>query len=126
MYQSRRVKEKGEGQIPPYPFGLGPWIGARVASQQCPVLRPGHIDSTSGDVRRKKIDHNSEVDKKDHIEGAGFSRSRAAKRHLVRYRRLLGFPDVDVSVESAEIEFGSSAIYCPRHALVDLEAVAAA
>jgi hypothetical protein len=22
-------------------FGLGPWIGARVASQHCPVLRPG-------------------------------------------------------------------------------------
>ena len=22
-------------------FGLGPWIGARVASQRCPILRPG-------------------------------------------------------------------------------------
>jgi hypothetical protein len=22
--------------------GLGPWVGARGAPQQCPILRPGH------------------------------------------------------------------------------------
>jgi hypothetical protein len=29
------------GRHPAAPFGLGPWDGARVASQQSPVLRPG-------------------------------------------------------------------------------------
>jgi REP element-mobilizing transposase RayT len=24
------------------PFGLGPWVGARVAPLRCPVFRPGH------------------------------------------------------------------------------------
>lgn len=24
-------------------FGLGPWVGARVAPQQSPILRPGHF-----------------------------------------------------------------------------------
>jgi hypothetical protein len=27
-------------------FGVGPWIGARVASQHCPVLRPGQGNSS--------------------------------------------------------------------------------
>ena len=30
-------------------FGLGPWIGARVASQHGPILRPGHRHG-NGDI----------------------------------------------------------------------------
>jgi hypothetical protein len=26
-------------------FSVGPWVGARVASQHCPILRPGHVQS---------------------------------------------------------------------------------
>jgi hypothetical protein len=25
------------------PSGIGPWRGARVAPQHCPILRPGHL-----------------------------------------------------------------------------------
>src|ERR1041384_6894393 len=31
----------GRGRHRAAPFGLGPWDGARVASQQSPILRPG-------------------------------------------------------------------------------------
>src|SRR4051794_8930474 len=35
--QSRVV----EGRLPAALPGLGPWVGARVASPRCPILRPG-------------------------------------------------------------------------------------
>jgi len=28
--------------------GLGPWVGARVASQHCPILRPGRLQNSAG------------------------------------------------------------------------------
>ena len=33
---------KDKGGIVPPPFGLGPWVGARVVSPRSPILRPGH------------------------------------------------------------------------------------
>ena len=41
-YQSRRGRQGG---IVPPPFGLGPWVGARVVSPRSPILRPGHPSS---------------------------------------------------------------------------------
>jgi hypothetical protein len=34
-----------QGGIVPPPFGLGPWVGARVVSPRCPILRPGRPPS---------------------------------------------------------------------------------
>ena len=37
-------RERQGGIVPP-PFGLGPWVGARVVSPRSPILRPGHPPS---------------------------------------------------------------------------------
>lgn len=37
----RGERETGEAASHRPPFGLGPWIGARVGSHRCPILRPG-------------------------------------------------------------------------------------
>ena len=40
--------KNGAGQTTlPGPSRLGPWVGARVASPQSPILRPGQVDHTS-------------------------------------------------------------------------------
>src|SRR5262249_13964052 len=41
QYRSRFVSENQTGHLATPRFGLGPWVGARVAYQQCPILRPG-------------------------------------------------------------------------------------
>ena len=33
--------EKNRAALKPPLFGLGPWVGARVGSHRCPILRPG-------------------------------------------------------------------------------------
>ncbi len=38
-------RERQGGIVPPPPFGLGPWVGARVVSPRSPILRPGHPSS---------------------------------------------------------------------------------
>ena len=35
-------------------FGLGPWIGARVASQRSPVFRPGRWHCSQSEIRGRK------------------------------------------------------------------------
>jgi hypothetical protein len=37
-------RERQGGIVPP-PFGLGPWVGARVVSPRSPILRPGRRSS---------------------------------------------------------------------------------
>jgi hypothetical protein len=37
-------RERQGGIVSP-PFGLGPWVGARVVSPRSPILRPGHSSS---------------------------------------------------------------------------------
>ena len=39
--QFSNVGEQGRAKRPGLGSGLGPWIGARVAPQQSPILRPG-------------------------------------------------------------------------------------
>ena len=39
--QLRNLGEQGRALRPGLRSGLGPWIGARVAPQQSPILRPG-------------------------------------------------------------------------------------
>ena len=42
MDLSRRGQSRdAEGRHPAARPGLGPWVGARVASPRCPILRPG-------------------------------------------------------------------------------------
>src|SRR5262249_3549471 len=38
----------GRGRHRAAPFGVGPWDGARVASQQSPILRPGQLHGSTG------------------------------------------------------------------------------
>lgn len=39
--------DRGGAQAPP--SGIGPWLGARVAPQHCPILRPGHDQGKQND-----------------------------------------------------------------------------
>ena len=43
IYRAGASPETGYRQRYPGRFGAGPWIGARVASQRCPVFRPGPL-----------------------------------------------------------------------------------
>jgi hypothetical protein len=44
----------GRGRHRAAPFGVGPWDGAQVASQQSPTLRPGQRDFSGQAQRRQK------------------------------------------------------------------------
>src|SRR5205814_1482984 len=41
QHRSSLVLSNQTGHLATPRFGLGPWIGARVASQRCPILRQG-------------------------------------------------------------------------------------
>jgi hypothetical protein len=43
------------GRPPAARSGLGPWVGARVASPRCPILRPGSLN-----VHRSRLRNNSQ------------------------------------------------------------------
>jgi hypothetical protein len=47
MGNSERDIDRGGAQAPP--SGIGPWLGARVAPQHCPILRPGHDHGKQND-----------------------------------------------------------------------------
>ena len=46
IYRLRANPERErQGGIVPPPFGLGPWVGARVVSPRSPILLPRHHSS---------------------------------------------------------------------------------
>src|SRR5262249_56891224 len=52
----------GRGRHRAAPFGVGPWDGAQVASQQSPILRPGqrYCSRQEGAVEPDKTERNDE------------------------------------------------------------------
>jgi hypothetical protein len=44
-----------EGRHPAAHSGLGTWVGARVASPRCPVLRPGGLSVSQGASARQRL-----------------------------------------------------------------------
>jgi len=47
---AHRQQGQSRAEPNPAPAHLGPWVGARVASQHCPILRPGHVQSKGSAV----------------------------------------------------------------------------
>jgi hypothetical protein len=59
MFTLTIVCEINRGVTKSPPSGIGPWHGARVAPQHCPILRPGQLERRHKEVRVATDDNRS-------------------------------------------------------------------